>query len=133
VFTTNIALLKVFPTSVGDYFMFLVVLAKDSIVISLSHTTFNSAENPIGAGVMTQVVKHLPRKPYWLYQYIQNPTPSSHLVQDAITSSLDYQNSLLIGHAAFILVPLQSIFNNASRVTCFKIEMTSCYTLLKTL
>lgn len=94
----------IFPTSADDNFILLVVLAKKHRVIldaiSLSHATFNPSANS-GSSTL-KIMRTLSLLP---------PHP-----QAATISSSNYCNSLPTGHTAFILVPLQSALNSATRV-----------------
>lgn len=93
-----------FPTSADDNFILLVVLAKKHRVIldaiSLSHATFSPSANS-GSSTL-KIMRTLSLLP-------------PHL-QAATISSSNYCNSLSTGHTAFILVPLQSALNSATRV-----------------
>lgn len=102
-FRSNLVPPAIFPTSADDNFILLVVLAKKHRVIldaiSLSHATFNPSANSGSSTLKMRTLSLLP----------------PHL-QAATISSSNYCNNLPTGHTAFILVPLQSALNSATRV-----------------
>ena len=95
VFRTNPIPPAMFPTSVDDNFILLVVLAQNPSYswchFSITCITFNPSGNPVSSTLnMSRTLSLL---------------PPLVLVQFATISSLDYFNSLLTGHTAFVLVP----------------------------